>query len=165
MWLIRKCILWSYRLIYICAFLCAPEYIHALAEYKVILSRVSIYLVKAQIDLTKSITEIMAILLFGQVIRRNEEEEELFKFFSASKAKSDNKIRLLIISNGSFCLCNHLFLAPFAMTRESEPDIHEQHWFWIGLNRRSPRAGGSWSWSDGVGVSSGFYIWNIHGKM
>ncbi|XP_039204111.1 C-type mannose receptor 2 isoform X1 [Crotalus tigris] len=36
---------------------------------------------------------------------------------------------------------------------ESEPDTHEQHWFWIGLNRRSPRTGGSWSWSDGVGFS------------
>ncbi|XP_026573078.1 C-type mannose receptor 2 [Pseudonaja textilis] len=36
---------------------------------------------------------------------------------------------------------------------ELEPDIHEQHWFWIGLNRRSPRAEGSWSWSDGVGFS------------
>ncbi|XP_032332194.1 LOW QUALITY PROTEIN: C-type mannose receptor 2-like, partial [Camelus ferus] len=36
---------------------------------------------------------------------------------------------------------------------ESEPEIHEQHWFWIGLNRRDPGAGKSWRWSDGLGFS------------
>lgn len=36
---------------------------------------------------------------------------------------------------------------------ESEPEIHEQHWFWIGLNRRDPRGGQSWRWSDGLGFS------------
>eukprot|EP00069_Balaena_mysticetus_P001062 bmy_15044T0 len=36
---------------------------------------------------------------------------------------------------------------------ESEPEIHEQHWFWIGLNRRDPGAGQSWRWSDGLGFS------------
>nr|XP_025041736.1 C-type mannose receptor 2 [Pelodiscus sinensis] len=34
---------------------------------------------------------------------------------------------------------------------ESEPEIHEQHWFWIGLNRRDPGAERSWQWSDGLG--------------
>uniref|UniRef100_A0A8C3S4D6 C-type mannose receptor 2 n=1 Tax=Chelydra serpentina TaxID=8475 RepID=A0A8C3S4D6_CHESE len=34
---------------------------------------------------------------------------------------------------------------------ESEPEIHEQHWFWIGLNRRDPGAERSWRWSDGLG--------------
>uniref|UniRef100_A0A452UP14 Mannose receptor C type 2 n=1 Tax=Ursus maritimus TaxID=29073 RepID=A0A452UP14_URSMA len=36
---------------------------------------------------------------------------------------------------------------------ESEPEIHEQNWFWIGLNRRDPGAGQSWRWSDGLGFS------------
>uniref|UniRef100_A0ABM5GR70 C-type mannose receptor 2 isoform X1 n=1 Tax=Pogona vitticeps TaxID=103695 RepID=A0ABM5GR70_9SAUR len=36
---------------------------------------------------------------------------------------------------------------------ESEPEIHEQHWFWIGLNRRDPGAKKSWQWSDGLGFS------------
>uniref|UniRef100_A0A8D0H0A0 Mannose receptor C-type 2 n=1 Tax=Sphenodon punctatus TaxID=8508 RepID=A0A8D0H0A0_SPHPU len=36
---------------------------------------------------------------------------------------------------------------------KSEPEIHEQHWFWIGLNRRDPGAEKSWRWSDGLGFS------------
>ncbi|XP_038609592.1 C-type mannose receptor 2 isoform X2 [Tachyglossus aculeatus] len=36
---------------------------------------------------------------------------------------------------------------------ESEPENHEQHWFWIGLNRRDPWTGRSWRWSDGLGYS------------
>ncbi|XP_077169931.1 C-type mannose receptor 2 [Paroedura picta] len=36
---------------------------------------------------------------------------------------------------------------------ESEPEIHEQHWFWIGLNRRAPGTERSWQWSDGLGFS------------
>uniref|UniRef100_A0A670J2K5 C-type mannose receptor 2 n=1 Tax=Podarcis muralis TaxID=64176 RepID=A0A670J2K5_PODMU len=35
----------------------------------------------------------------------------------------------------------------------SEPEIHEQHWFWIGLNRRDPGLERSWRWSDGLGFS------------
>ncbi|NXJ85344.1 MRC2 protein, partial [Trogon melanurus] len=34
---------------------------------------------------------------------------------------------------------------------ESEPELHEQHWFWIGLNRRDPAGDRSWRWSDGLG--------------
>ncbi|XP_006017888.1 C-type mannose receptor 2 isoform X1 [Alligator sinensis] len=40
---------------------------------------------------------------------------------------------------------------------ESEPEIHEQHWFWIGLNRRDPTGDRSWRWSDGLG----FYYHNF----
>ncbi|KAM4692595.1 C-type mannose receptor 2 [Rhinophrynus dorsalis] len=36
---------------------------------------------------------------------------------------------------------------------ESEPEIHEQQWFWIGLNRRNPSGEKSWVWSDGTGYS------------
>ncbi|XP_057629309.1 C-type mannose receptor 2 isoform X2 [Chionomys nivalis] len=36
---------------------------------------------------------------------------------------------------------------------ESEPENHEQHWFWIGLNRQDPREGQNWRWSDGLGFS------------
>ncbi|XP_010222777.1 PREDICTED: C-type mannose receptor 2-like [Tinamus guttatus] len=34
---------------------------------------------------------------------------------------------------------------------EAESEIHEQHWFWIGLNRRDPAGDRSWRWSDGLG--------------
>ena len=44
---------------------------------------------------------------------------------------------------------------PLAHCRESEPELHEQHWFWIGLNRRDPAGDRSWRWSDGLGVSPG----------
>lgn len=44
---------------------------------------------------------------------------------------------------------------PLAPRRESEPELHEQHWFWIGLNRRDPAGDRSWRWSDGLGVSVG----------
>ncbi|XP_058509180.1 C-type mannose receptor 2 isoform X2 [Solea solea] len=34
-----------------------------------------------------------------------------------------------------------------------ESEEHEQHWFWIGLNRRNPMDNGSWKWSDGLAVT------------
>ncbi|NWY06036.1 MRC2 protein, partial [Nothoprocta ornata] len=37
------------------------------------------------------------------------------------------------------------------MFGEAEPEIHEQHWFWMGLNRRDPAGDRSWRWSDGLG--------------
>ncbi|OCT62260.1 C-type mannose receptor 2 isoform X2 [Xenopus laevis] len=36
---------------------------------------------------------------------------------------------------------------------ESDSDFHEQHWFWIGLNRRNPSGEQGWVWSDGQGYS------------
>ncbi|KAM4622511.1 C-type mannose receptor 2 [Discoglossus pictus] len=36
---------------------------------------------------------------------------------------------------------------------ESDPEAHEQHWFWIGLNRRDPSGDRNWVWSDGLGYS------------
>ncbi|XP_072560794.1 C-type mannose receptor 2 [Paramormyrops kingsleyae] len=34
-----------------------------------------------------------------------------------------------------------------------ESEDHEQHWLWLGLNRRNPEDGGSWKWSDGLGYA------------
>lgn len=51
---------------------------------------------------------------------------------------------------------------PLTPHRESEPGLHEQHWFWIGLNRRDPTGDQSWRWSDGLGVSPGG-IWVVKG--
>lgn len=60
---------------------------------------------------------------------------------------------------------------PLAPCRESEPELHEQHWFWLGLNRRDPTGDWSWRWSDGQGVSPGAFgkvslvgIWGPGGK-
>ncbi|XP_023813179.1 C-type mannose receptor 2 [Oryzias latipes] len=45
-----------------------------------------------------------------------------------------------------------------------ESEEHEQHWFWIGLNRRNPMDNGSWKWSDGMAVTYqnfGRYYYNV----
>uniref|UniRef100_A0A8C5EQ58 Mannose receptor, C type 2 n=1 Tax=Gouania willdenowi TaxID=441366 RepID=A0A8C5EQ58_GOUWI len=43
-----------------------------------------------------------------------------------------------------------------------ESEDHEQHWFWIGLNRRNPTDNGSWKWSDGLVTYQNFgrYYYN-----
>lgn len=46
--------------------------------------------------------------------------------------------------------------------RESEE--HEQHWFWIGLNRRNPMDNGSWKWSDGLPVGANIIQTSIFSK-
>ncbi|XP_077591129.1 C-type mannose receptor 2 [Stigmatopora nigra] len=45
-----------------------------------------------------------------------------------------------------------------------ESEEHEQHWFWIGLNRRNPSGDVGWKWSDGVPVTYqnfGRYSYNV----
>uniref|UniRef100_A0A8C7T7D4 Mannose receptor C-type 2 n=1 Tax=Oncorhynchus mykiss TaxID=8022 RepID=A0A8C7T7D4_ONCMY len=45
-----------------------------------------------------------------------------------------------------------------------ESEDHEQHWFWIGLNRRNPMDNGSWKWSDGLAYTYqnfGRYYYNV----
>ncbi|XP_066554682.1 C-type mannose receptor 2 [Amia ocellicauda] len=45
------------------------------------------------------------------------------------------------------------FVAQILHETFGESEDHEQHWFWIGLNRRNPMDKGSWKWSDGSGYS------------
>ncbi|MBN3312067.1 MRC2 protein, partial [Atractosteus spatula] len=56
-----------------------------------------------------------------------------------------------LLSIGSFD--EEQFVAQILHETFGESEDHEQHWFWIGLNRRNPADKGSWKWSDGLGYS------------
>ncbi|XP_063816089.1 C-type mannose receptor 2 [Pseudophryne corroboree] len=72
-------------------------------------------------------------------------------WISAQQSCRENQAQLLSISSvEEEHYVAHLLNKIFG---ESEPEIHEQHWFWIGLNRRDPSGDQSWAWSDGQGYS------------
>ncbi|XP_036408999.1 C-type mannose receptor 2-like [Megalops cyprinoides] len=54
-----------------------------------------------------------------------------------------------LLSIGSFD--EEQFVSQVLHETFGESEDHEQHWFWIGLNRRNPVDKGSWKWSDGLG--------------
>ncbi|KAM5136029.1 C-type mannose receptor 2 [Mantella aurantiaca] len=84
-------------------------------------------------------------------IYHSEKLQEKKSWISAQQSCREIGAQLLSVSSvAEEHYVSHLLNKIFG---ESDPEIHEQHWFWIGLNRRDPSGDQSWVWSDGQGYS------------
>ncbi|XP_073463770.1 C-type mannose receptor 2 [Aquarana catesbeiana] len=84
-------------------------------------------------------------------VYHSEKLQEKKSWISAQQSCREIGAQLLSVSSvGEEHYVAHLLNKIFG---ESEPESQEQHWFWIGLNRRDPSGDQSWVWSDGQGYS------------